>query len=143
MAYATQQHLIDRFGANELIQRTDKTNKPATTIDGTVVAAAISDAEAFIDGYLAKRYKLPLSSIPPVLIPITADIARYYLHDSLAQKDSPVAINHNKALAWLKDVSLGHVQLEVAGVHSDQDGAGGVRTSGSGRVFSRDSMGGY
>ena len=37
--YATQDDLIERFGETKLIQLTDRTNRPATTIDADVVTA--------------------------------------------------------------------------------------------------------
>lgn len=141
--YATLQDLIDRFSETEIIQRTDTTNRPATTIDQTVVDRAIADAEAMADSYIAKRYELPLADPPPVLTGVVADIARYHLHDGLATKDSPVAINQATAMRWLREVAQGLVQLESGGVAPDQAGDSEVRTAAPDRVFSRDSLGGY
>lgn len=140
MAYATLQDLIDRFGQTELIQRTDRTNKPASTIDQTVVQRALDDATALINGYLAKLYTLPVSPVPDVLVKVTADIARYYLHGSAVDKDGPVSTAHAQGLKWLRDVSTGLVQLEAAGVAMPQPGGGQVRTSGPDRVMTRDSL---
>lgn len=140
MAYATLQDLIDRFGQNELIQRTDRTNKPASTIDQIVVQRALDDATALINGYLAKLYTLPVSPVPDVLVKVTADVARYYLHGSAVDKDGPVAAAHAQGLKWLRDVSTGLVQLETAGVAMPQAGGGQVRTSGPDRVMTRDSL---
>ncbi|MCV0424664.1 MAG: DUF1320 domain-containing protein [Roseibium sp.] len=143
MAYVTQQNMIDRFGEKELIQLTDRTNLPATTIDATAVAAAISDAEKIADSYMAKRYALPLNPVPDVLIPIVANIARYYLYGEHAEKDSAVTRNHKEALAWLKDVAAGTVQLEAEGVAADQPTGGQVQVSAPERIFTRDSLEGY
>ncbi|MES0879694.1 gp436 family protein [Roseibium sp. SCP14] len=143
MAYVTQQDMIDRFGEQELIQLTDRTNRPASTIDATTVAAAIGDAEKLADSYLAKRYALPLTPVPDVLVPIVANIARYNLYGERAEKDSAVTRNHKDALTWLKDVAAGTVQLEAAGVASGQSAGGQVQVSAPERIFSRDSLGGY
>lgn len=143
MAYVTQQDLIDRFGSAELIQLTDRTNRPATTIDATTVAAAISDAETMADSYLAKRYALPLSPVPDVLVPVVANMARYNLHGERAEKDGAVYRNYKDALAWLKDVANGIVQLEAEGVASAQAAGGQVQVSAPERIFSRDSLEGY
>lgn len=140
MTYATQQDLIDRFGNTELIQLTDKVNRPATTIDATPVARALTDAAALIDGYLGKLYRLPLSAVPPVLTKNACDIARYYLHGKAAEKDGPVAIAYGEATGWLKDVSKGLVTLDVEGVAPAQTGGGSVKASAPGRVFTRDSL---
>lgn len=143
MPYATQQDLIDRFGEEELIQLTDRTNLPATTIDAAVVAAALADADALADSYLAKRYRLPLDPVPDVLTRTTADIARYHLHGRRTDKDDPVTRAYSQALAWLKDVSKGLVQLDAAGSAPDQSGGGQVQVSAPDRVFSRDSLSGF
>ncbi|WFE92301.1 DUF1320 domain-containing protein [Roseibium porphyridii] len=143
MAYVTQQDLIDRFGDRELIQLTDRTNLPAATIDATVVAAKISDAEAMADSYMAKRYKLPLNPVPDVLIPIVANMARYYLYGERAETESAVTRNYKNALGWLKDVANGTVQLEAEGVASAQTAGGQIQTVAPDRVFSRDTLEGY
>ena len=141
MAYATLQDLIDRFGAEELIQRTDRTNLPPTTIDATVVAAAIADAEALVDSYLAKAYRLPLAEVSPVLTRTTADVARYHLLGEVAAKDTPAARAYDQAIAWLRDVARGVVALVQPSTDAPptQSGAA-VRTSGPARVMSRDNL---
>jgi phage gp36-like protein len=138
--YATQQDLVDRFGEEELIQLTDRTNIPVSTIDPVVVGRAIDDASALIDGYLQKVLALPLSVVPPVLSKSASDIARYYLHGKAADKDSPVTRAYNEAVGWLKDVSKGLVQLSAEGEAPKAAGGGTVKASAPGRVFTRDSL---
>ncbi|WP_153768156.1 DUF1320 domain-containing protein [Labrenzia sp. CE80] len=140
MAYATQQDLIDRFGEEELVQLTDRTNLPASTIDADVVTAALSDAEALADSYLAKRYRLPLDPVHDVLTRTVVDIARYFLHGRRTDKDDPVTRDYGQALAWLKDVAKGLVELDAAGIAPDQNGDGQVQVSAPDRVFSRGSL---
>jgi phage gp36-like protein len=140
MSYATQQDLVDRFGSRELIQLTDRSNVPPTTIDDTVVTRALGDADALIDSYIGKIYTLPLADVPAVLTKTAADIARYYLRGESVDKDSPVAIAFNQALSWLKDVSRGLVRLDDGGEEPDQAGGGAVRTRGPDRVFTRDTL---
>lgn len=140
MTYVTQQQMIDRFSERELIQLTDRTNKPATTIDDIVVAGAIADAQALVDGYLGKVYQLPLALTPPVLTRISADIARYYLHGKSADKDGPVHRAYLEATSWLKDVSLGMVQIDAEGVAPAQAGGGSIRAKPADRVFTRGSL---
>lgn len=143
MPYATLQDLIDRFGKTELVQRTDTTNRPQTTIDVAVVEAAIVDATALADGYLAKRYSVPVAPAPKVLTRVVADLARYYLHDKGADRDGVVATNYRDAITWLKDVSKGTVELEAAGLPAVQAGGGEVRVSAPDRIFSRDTLSGF
>lgn len=140
MTYATKQDLIDRFGELELKQRTDRVNVPPTTIDDVVVERALGDAQALADSYLGKVYDLPLSVTPPVLTKMCADLARFYLHGKAAEKDSPVALAFNQALAWLKDVAKGLVSLDEAGTPPAQAGGGAIRAKPNDRVMTRDSL---
>ncbi|PTW61426.1 phage gp36-like protein [Breoghania corrubedonensis] len=144
MTYATQQDLIDRFGADELIQLTDRLSVPPAAIDADVVARALSDADALIDSYLRKRYALPLDPAPPVLVKIASDLARYNLYDDGADKDGPVVRAQGSALAWLRDVSKGLIELDDGtGDAPAASGGGQVRASYPDRVFTRDSLRGY
>lgn len=140
MAYVTKQGLIDRFGELELVQLTDRTNIPVSTIDDVPVTRAIDDATALADGYLAKVMALPLSIVPPVLEKTVADIARYYLHGTSADKDSPVTRAFNTSTTFLRDVSRGLVQLTAGSEAPKPAGSGQVQVSAPARVFSRDSL---
>ena len=62
MSYAVKFDLDTRFGIEEILQLSDRDNSGVT--DSGVIDAALSDAQVEIDGYLAVRYALPLSSIP-------------------------------------------------------------------------------
>lgn len=140
MAYATKQDLVDRFGMTELVQLTDKVNRPASVIDDVPVTRALGDADALIDGYVGKVYRLPLSAQPPVLTKVACDVARYYLHGKAAEKDGPVERAYSEAAAWLKDVSKGLIALDTEGVAPAQAGGGSVKASAPNRVFTRDTL---
>lgn len=142
--YATQQDLIDRFGQTELVQLTDRTNTPASTIDANVVSKALADADALIDSYVGKRFALPLASVPPVLTRYAADIARFFLHAEKAGKDHPARLAYDMAEAWLKNVARGLVKLDDgAGTSPSAEGGGEVHLSAPDRVMSRNSLKGY
>lgn len=140
MPYATQQDLTDRFGEQELVQLTDKVNRPASTIDPTPIARALTDATALIDSHVGKLYRLPLSTVPPILVKYACDIARYYLHGKAAEKDDAITRAFNEAQNWLENVSKGLVTLEAEGVPTPQTGGGSVRAVAANRVFTRDSL---
>mgnify|MGYP001018410175 CR=1 len=111
MTYASQQNLIDRFGEDELIQLTDRASLDA--IDATVVARALADADAEINGYLSTRYTLPLSPVPAVLEKLACDIARYQLFENAVTEI--VTERYENAIRFLKDVAAGKVTLGVDG----------------------------
>lgn len=113
MTYATLDDLVDRFGAEELIQLTDRTNMPPSTIDADAVAKALADAGAEIDSYLAARHELPLASVPQRLVKVASDMARFYLHGKAG--DESVRAAYEDAVRWLANVAKGIVQLGLDG----------------------------
>ncbi len=143
MTYATKQDLVDRMGALELIQLTDRTNMPPSTIDDVVVGRALDDADAMIDGYVSKRYALPLSPPPAVLTRIAVDLARYYLHGERVEKDGAVALAHKQAMDWLRDVSKGLVALVHDAAEPKPAGDGAIQANPSTRVMRRDTLEGF
>ena len=138
MDYCTQQDLIDRFGDSELIQLTDKTNMPPSTIDAVTVDRALSDAAGLIDSYLGKLYRLPLTVVPPILTKMAADIARYFLYGKAAE--DTVTNAYKDAVNWLTNVSKGLIAIDAEGVAPAQAGGGQVQSSGPKRIFTRDSL---
>jgi phage gp36-like protein len=110
MTYAVQQDLVDRFGAVELTQLTDRIN--GTVIDATVVGRALLDADAEIDGYLSSRYSLPLATVPAVLVRIASDIARYRLWADRASE--AVRKRYEDSVRDLKSISNGSVVIDGA-----------------------------
>jgi phage gp36-like protein len=112
MPYATQADLVTRFGSTELAQLTDRV--AGTTIDASVVATALADADALIDGYLAQRYALPVSPVPPLLLRVAADVTRFLLHGNAAT--DAVRGAYDDALRVLRDLSAGKATLPGAAV---------------------------
>ena len=140
MTYATQADMVERFGHEELAQRTDRFDGQA--IDEVVLGRALADADAEIDGYLATRYTLPLASTPAVLVRLSADLARYMLcgdkvHDSVRQR-------YVDAVAVLKRLATGEVQLAGITAVPAAGGAGNaVAARAAARVFGPDQLAGY
>lgn len=133
MPYCTQQNLIDRFDAAELIQRTDRAN--LGVIDAAVLAQAISDADAEINSYLT-AYPLPLATVPANLVRIACDITRYYLYDDVVTDQ--VKARYDSAIKYLVQVGRGLISLapDQAGVVAAATEAG-AQFSSSPSVFGR------
>lgn len=110
MSYCMQSDLEKRFGEDELIQLTDREH--LGEINAEVLAGALADACATIDSYLQQAYTLPLAQ-PLIdaspLKRICGDIVRYYLMDDAAT--DKVQHDHDKALAWLRDIAAGRASL--------------------------------
>lgn len=141
MSYATQQDLIDRFGEDELIALTDRADPPAGAIDAAVVARALGDAAAMIDGYIGSRYALPLAEVPPLLVGISCDLARYALCND--QPTETIATRRDQAVAMLRDIASGKLALPVGETETPAPTSVGVAIIGPGRVFSADTMKDY
>jgi phage gp36-like protein len=143
MPYATQATLIDRFGSLELIQLTDRSNVPPTTINSVTVDRALADAEAVIDGYLRTRYALPLATTPPLLEGVACDLARFNLHSYIGSAGGREDVKEAKASAMklLTDIANGRVTLTVAGV--EQPSSGTVLVSGKDAIFSDENLTGF
>ncbi len=144
MTYAVQQDLVDRFGDAELKQLTDRVN--GTTIDATVVATALADADAEIDSYLVQRYTLPLSATPDVIERVACEIARYRLYaNQSVEASETVRNNYKDAVAWLHDVAAGRANLDPNSAAALPAAAGGPRydTAAPDRVFSQDTLDDY
>ena len=75
MSYATIAQMTERYSAAMLIALTDRAEVPTGAVDEAVVTRALAEADAMIDGYLAGRYALPLTSTPPLLTDIAQAIA--------------------------------------------------------------------
>lgn len=109
MTYCTQQNMIDRFGNDELAELTDR--QQLGEIDTAVLDAAIADATADIDMYLAVRYTLPLGVVPGFLTRLSCDIARYYLYDGSAPERVKDA--NDAAMKLLHSIARGEIDLNV------------------------------
>lgn len=135
MTYASQTDMESRFGQDEIQRLTDRNN--AGIIDVNVLGSALADADATINGYLAARYALPLSTIPAALPMRAADLARYYLYG--LQVPEQVKARHDDAILWLTQVSKGIVELGIDAVTQAAE-AGAIQVSANNRVFSSNSL---
>lgn len=110
MRYATQSDMVDRFGQTEVAQLTDLVN--GAVINTAVLGRALGDADAEIDARVGARYALPLASVPPVLVRVAADIARYFLWADAASEQ--VRNRYKDAIGLLDKIATGHVRLPAA-----------------------------
>ena len=139
MGYATITDLIDRYGEEELAQRTDRA--AGQTIDSAVIDRALEDAAAEIDSSLAARYALPVASVPPLLVRLACAIARYHLHDEAATQR--IRDDYEGALKVLAEIRSGARLLPLAATDGGTAPAagsagGGVQVRTPQRVFTAD-----
>jgi phage gp36-like protein len=135
MSYATAADLTKRFGETELIELTDQ--EGVGQINESVLAVALADADAEVDSYLVGRAVLPLSSVPPVLVRVSCDIARFRLFGAKAPEE--VRNRYQDARAWLKDVAAGRAVLD--GVDTPATAPRGPAVVAPDAVFTSDAFG--
>ncbi|MEO1750719.1 DUF1320 domain-containing protein [Thiofaba sp. EF100] len=145
MAYATAAELATRYGADRLVHLTDRDGDGIG--DDPMIAQALSDAEAEIDGYLAARYRLPLPTVPALLARIACDIAIYRLLSLRSMGDIEDARRrYEDARRLLEAIGKGAVSL---GLPADLPPASqpalslAAAKSGPASVFGHDQMVGY
>lgn len=115
----------------------------------TLCDAAISDACAEIDGYLAKRYSVPFRKTPKVISKFAKDISVYNLVSRTgideSEREKTFLNRYNAAIKFLLDVAKGIIDIDI-GIDEksgSDEAANGFKMKSSGRVFSRDSMRGW
>lgn len=89
-----------------------------TTSDTAGVAifsAHVDRAEGLVNSYVAARYALPLSPVPPLLRTLTEDIACYYAFRGALSQDgqrkNTYIEEYKQALSVLDDLKKGDVRL--------------------------------
>lgn len=139
MAYATQDDMIERFGLQEVLQRTDRERTGA--IDVVALGRALDDADARIDGYLSGRYQVPLTTVPRLIVGIACDLARYFLYDDIVTDG--VKKRFDDAIKMLESISKGSISLGTDSAQNAAQHLQGVKYSAPGRVFNDSSLEGY
>jgi phage gp36-like protein len=111
MAYATEQDIIDIYGAPRLDMLADA--DADGTRDAAKVERALNTASDVIDGYISNRYALPLPRASGVLKDCCVSIAVYRMATDPSLMGEDVRQRYEDAVAFLKDIAKG-----VAGLGS-------------------------
>ena len=134
--YATTDDARLRYG-DELILTLCPLNDEGNP-DHRPLNRALMDATDEIDGYLGSRYTLPIEPAPDILKRLCVDISLYRVSSEADTGTEERRTRYKDAVKLLEQISKGVVTLglpqpEPKTVHQ-------VRTSGSPRRFSRESM---
>ena len=135
--YASIADMIERFGETEIVELTDLEHTGEVVVD--VAERALADATAEIDGYLAARYRLPVTDTPRVLSLLCTDIARYRLQKGVTTDQARQ--RYEDAISNLKQISRGEINLPLAA--PPPASAEPMVSPGRARVFDDDTMRGY
>lgn len=103
------------------------------------IEEAIGEADALIDGYLGKRYALPLASTPGILATWSRAIVRYKLHkDRITdERSDPIARDYRDALRFLEQVAAGKFSLGLDDPTTGASADGEVQFDSGHKVFGR------
>lgn len=113
---------------------------------------AIEDADSEIDGYLAKRYKVPLARVTKMITKLSKDIAVYNMVSRRgideSSRDKNILNRYNAAILYLTNVAKGIVELDdqnngSSDLQPDTHGNEGFSMRSNNRIFSRDTMRGW
>lgn len=141
MTYATSDILADRYGTAMLVALTDRGTVATGAVDADVVARALADADAVIDGYLAGRYGLPLAAVPALVVDIAAALAIWKLH--LNQPDPKIEADYRDALRMLRDIADGRLRIPAAGIEPAVTGGQGARITDRERPLTEANLKGF
>lgn len=140
MAYCTQSDLEGLISDAEIIQLTD--DDGAGQADSDTVARAIAGAESEINGWVGKRYAVPLDPVPPRVRDLAVDIAVYTLYSRRGRVPEDRQERYKNAVAFLKAVAEGKATLGEDTPEGTPAGTP-VRLEGQTRLFDRDTMKGF
>ncbi|WP_445157403.1 gp436 family protein [Halomonas sp. E14] len=135
--YASVADMVARFGETEIVELTDLEH--TGEIDTAVAERALEDASAEIDGYLASRYRLPVTDTPRLLSTLCTDIARYRLQKGVSTEQARQ--RYEDAVARLRGIARGEINLPLES--PPPASAEPVAVRGRRRVFDDDTMRGY
>ena len=151
MAYCTAAEVLDMLKEDMLnviigdnyIENEDERIQAITPI----VEQAIADADAEIDGYLAKRYKVPFEKTPQVINKFAKDIALYNMVSRKGvdenDREKTYLTRYIAAIAFLTKVAEGRISIGVSENNTEDAARIGFSMSNSPRLFSRGNMKGW
>jgi phage gp36-like protein len=122
MAYATVAEMIAKFGEAEMIRMSTPSGVDMVAVVNAPVETALQECSDLIDGYLRKRYSVPLAVAPTEIRRACCLLARYDLSIGEQKQASEAAIkDRDDTVAWLKQIALGQVLLDLQEVNTGDD----------------------
>lgn len=109
--YATVGVMKRKFGETILIRLTDTEKPYQGVINMEKLDAAMQEANSEIDAYVGSRYPLPLQTIPPFLIEIGCNLARYYAVTGDLSENDPIKNRYESSIKTLTKISKGDLTL--------------------------------
>ena len=142
MTYATRQDLIDR---DESMLWNLALNAETNALDETTIEQALQQASDEIVSLLARRFQLPLPTVPGVINKMAVQIAIYWLADNDNQVTDLIEKRYQQAIATIKEIVAGTRELGLPTATATPEAASGKVTliqSESGRLMTREKLSG-
>lgn len=141
MSYISRSDLLDKLSEHQLVQLTD--DEKQNVANETRIAAAITEAEAEVNGYVAVKYSVPLSPAPDLIKKFSKAIAVKNLWARRQRVPDNVRAEYDDAIAQLKDIAKGLLTLGIEPPPAESTKGSSGETFGDERVFSRDKLGSF
>ena len=137
--YATKQDLEDRDGSMLYNLALDRSTD---TLNDVWIDEALATADDEINGYLSRRYVLPLPSVPDLLKRQAIVIAFYWLGDRDNQVTDLLQKRYDSAIAKVKEIAAGKLDLGLPTPDMPPEGSVGKveLVQQNERLFTRDSL---
>ncbi|NRA85782.1 MAG: DUF1320 domain-containing protein [Rhizobiales bacterium] len=116
--YAVKQDIINKYDEDTLRYWSSKSHDGV--MNDAVIDDALNNASSIMEGYIAKRYNTPLSSVPPLLKPYCVDIAVFELAAGDGLMTDDIKERYSIARKFLKDVASGLFTLGLARKEEEQ-----------------------
>lgn len=111
MSYVTIDAMRRKFGESELIQLTDNEAPYQHAINTDKLNAAMQEANSEIDAYIGSRYALPLQIMPPFLVNIGCNLARFYANTGDLSENDAIKTRYDASIKTLTKISKGELTL--------------------------------
>lgn len=123
MAYCTQTDITSAgLSSAALIQLAD--DDADGVADAAVLAEAIAQADAEIDGYLGSRYPIPIAPVPALLRALATAVSVWRLYGHRGLDDDRRRKDYDDAIATCKRLARGEMVLpDVTSGEVASDGA--------------------
>lgn len=137
--YATKQDLEGRDGSMLYNFALDRSTD---TLNDVWIDEALATADDEINGYLSRRYVLPLPSVPDLLKRQAIVIAFYWLGDRDNQVTDLLQKRYDSAIAKVKEIATGKLDLGLPTPDQPPEGAVGKveLVQQNERLFTRNSL---
>lgn len=137
--YSSAEEIKDMVDEGTMVYLTD--DNGAGEVDESKINNAINDADSEINGYIQKRYPLPLPYIPTVINKLSKDIALYNLFSRRGidkdKNDDTILQRYKNAVKFLENLSKGIVEL---GITTPVKTVVEINLNSNKKLFSRRSM---